>query len=417
MKSISRSLPAFLILAVMTTIVAARPAQAQTLTTLYSFAGSPDGAHPSDGADLYRGAAGNLYGSTMAGGVSNNGAVFKVDPSGHETVLYSFCSKEDCEDGAAPISSVIRHAAGNLYGTTGGGGANQFGTIFELDSSGHETVLYSFTGGADGGSPAAGLVSDGSGNLYGTASEGGNLSCDNGAGCGAIFKLDMTGHETALYRFSGPDGSHPAASLILDDSGNFYGTTSLGGNLACGNGTGCGVVFELNAVGHESVLSKFCSRARCTDGEDPQAGVIRDAAGNLYGTTLGGGDHSCGFEGEGCGVVFKLDAAGNLTVLHAFTGPRDGRFPYAGLIRDAKGNLYGTAYGGGCSGSGVVFKLDTHNKDTVLHCFSGLGDGAGPVSGLVSDGDGNGYGAVSYQGDTNCDSPAGCGTVFKISPK
>ena len=221
---------------------------------------------------------------------------------------------------------------------------------------GSETILYSFTGQADGGNPSASLVRDENGNLYGTTFFGGSSNV------GVVFKLDTAGHETPLYTFTGgTDGGYPNNDLVRDDAGNLYGTTSQGGVSGCG--PGCGVVFEVGPTGNETVLYSFTGGA---DGRTPYAGVVRDEHGNLYGTTFFGGDlNVCG--GVGCGTVYKLGRNGRETVLYTFTGQADGGNPYGGVLRDGQGNLYGTTgYGGnlrsqnpwcGGIGCGVVFKI------------------------------------------------------------
>jgi uncharacterized repeat protein (TIGR03803 family) len=217
------------------------------------------------------------------------------------------------------------------------------------------TVLHAFTAFSGGRFSTASLVRDAAGNLYGTTVLGGNLACGSGSGCGVVFKLDTTGKETVLHRFTGGvDGANPSAGLVQDAAGNLYGTTEGGGDLACGGGFGCGVVFKLGTTGKETVLHSFTGGA---DGRDPNAGLVRDAAGNLYGTTRSGGDLACSV--AGCGVVFKLDTTSKETVLHSFTL---GGFPEAGLLRDGAGKLYGTTFSGGSNacggqGCGAVFKL------------------------------------------------------------
>jgi uncharacterized repeat protein (TIGR03803 family) len=354
-----------------------------TFTLIYSFKGSPDdGSGPNR---LIRDGAGNFYGTTSAGGPIGVGTVFKLDATGTETVLFNFSRGTD---GSRPFGTLVRDAAGNLYGTTyegGGTGCASFGcgTVFKLDPSGHETVLYRFTGGADGRNPYAGLVRDPVGNLYGTTYYGGS-SNNCYQGCGTVFKLDTTGAETVLHSFTGsPDGNFPRGGLVRDAAGNLYGTTAWGG--AFGKGT----VFKLDATGKETVLHSFTG----PDGQYPVAGLIRDAAGNLYGTTKNGGSsNDCR---GGCGTVFKVDTTGAETVLHSFTTGRDGRYPEAGLVADAAGNLYGTAFSGRNSdycagGCGTVFKVDTTGAATVLHNFTGSpGDGLYPYAGLVRDAAGN----------------------------
>ena len=279
--------------------------------------------------------------------------------------------------------------------------------VFKLDPSGNETVLYNFTGGADGGGPSAGVVRDTDGNLYGTTAYGGDLSACGGHACGVVFKLDPTGHETVLYSFTGGDGQTPLADLVRDKNGNLYGTTRDGGAF------GYGVVFKVDPTGNETVLYSFTGGA---DGAHPWAGVVRDENGNLYGTAGGGGAF-------GHGVVFEVDPTGKETVLYSFTGGTDGGFPYGGLVRDKQGNLYGTtAYGGDqmdpCDGlCGVVFKLDPTGKETVLYSFHGGADGADPMAGLFRDKNGNLYGTASSGGDFSgyCGIFGSCGVVFKIT--
>jgi len=203
------------------------------------------------------------------------------------------------------------------------------------------TVLYTFTSTADGEQPDASLSQDAAGNLYGTTQYGGTKG-----GYGTVFKLDTAGKETVLRSFAGtPDAEDPYSGLTLDKAGNFYGTTLYGGT-----GGGFGTVFKVHA-GKETLLHSF---AGTPDGEDPRSVLVRDGAGNLYGTTQYGGTNG------GFGTVFKLDAKGKLTLLHSFAGTPDGEDPYAGLLRDKAGNLYGTTqYGGSGGGFGTVFKLDT----------------------------------------------------------
>jgi uncharacterized repeat protein (TIGR03803 family) len=426
-----RAADAALALAIMlvAAVVATGSAQAQTYTesVLHSFTGPPDGASPVAG--LVRDAQGNLYGTTFVGGDPACGAgcgtVFKVDTTGNETVLYSFTFAG--EDGYDP-GGLVRDAQGNLYGTTSAGGASGKGTVFKVDTTGKETLLYSFSWaggyGADGAYPL-GLVQDAQGNLYGTTTSGGDLACDGPYGCGTVFKLDTTGKETVLYSFTGGrdgDGEWPAAEPLLDAQGNLYGTTDGGGAYGF-----FGTVFKVDTTGKETVLYSFTPTGG--DGSDPHAGLVQDAQGNLYGTTLIGGDLACNAP-SGCGTVFKVDTTGKETVLYSFTGTGgDGASPVAGLVRDAQGNLYGTTVYGGdlaCnapSGCGTVFKVDTTGKETVLYSFTGTGgDGASPEAGLVRDAQGNLYGTTVGGGDllpAACPTrivyaAPGCGTVFEL---
>jgi uncharacterized repeat protein (TIGR03803 family) len=355
-----------------------------TESVLYSFCSltkCADGEEP--GAGMIFDEAGNLYGTTDIGGVASCsegcGVVFELTPhqggNWTESVLYSFCSLTNCADGMSSSGSLIFDQLGNLYGTAGAGGRTSCnegcGVVFELmpisNGKWKEKVLHGFNG-DDGAYPDAGLIFDAAGNLYGTTGVGGAEStCNAPLGCGVVFELTPKAggnwKEKVLHRFVGGDGNDPTARLIFDSAGNLYSTTAEGGALSQCGGIGCGVVFELtpNAGGSwkEKTLHRF---GYGTDGSTPYSDLIFDQAGNLYGTTSGGG--------AGLGVVFKLapNSTGgwNGKVLHKFThngSPDGGARPYAGLIFDATGNLYGTTILGGnsndCgkSGCGVVFKL------------------------------------------------------------
>jgi uncharacterized repeat protein (TIGR03803 family) len=388
-----------------------RPAHAQSIqeSVVYSFTGGTNGAYPDWG--VVTDGKGNFYGTTGEGGDTNCeapygcGEVFKVTKTGAQSVLYAFPGGEDGQypDGAP----LVVDSAGNIYGTTYEGGnmscgvGDGCGTVFKLDPSGHETILYSFAGGdSDGQYPLAGLVGDSAGNLYGTTiAGGGGNSGECSPGCGVIFKLDTTGKETVLYAFSGgADGGSPFAALIRDAQGNLYGTTLGGG------GSEDGTVFKLDTSGNESVLHSFTGGS---DGASPFSPVVRDAKGNLYGTTSVGGS-------AGMGTVFKVSAAGQETVLYTFTGGTDGGYPLAGLALDGKSNVYGTTeHGGnasGFSGAGVVFRVETTGNETVLYTFTGGADGGNPAYGsLLLDPKGLLGGTTSVGGD------AGYGVVFKVT--
>jgi uncharacterized repeat protein (TIGR03803 family) len=363
-----------------------------TFAVLYSFKGGSDGANPLDGVVLD--AAGNLYGTTQYGGYPclppGCGTVFKLDTTGTKAVLHAF--RGSPLDGNYPLARLLRDPAGNLYGTTIYGGHSRCsggcGTLFKVDTSGNETVLYRFTGPPDGQYPEANLVRDPTGNLYGTTCEGG------GSDSGTVFKLDRTGKETVLHSFTGgADGSCPIAGLLRDPAGNLYGTTTRGGASACDPPYGCGTVFKVDTSGNETVLYRFTGPP---DGQYPEANLVRDAAGNLYGTTALGGASAC-YPPYGCGTVFRLDTTGGEVVLHRFTGGADGAEPLAGLVRDAAGNLYGTTGYGGLRDKGTVFKLDTTGKENVLHSFTGP-DGQLPFAGLRRDAAGALYGTTVLGG-------------------
>lgn len=373
----------------------ARNAPAQTETVLYSFMWGTDGANPA--GVLAMDEQGNLYGTTESGGIGNLGTVFELTPTGVETVLYHNFSgwrgwppgsalvrdgngnlygtafqgghagcnnRAGCgtvfrvrpegtgtvlhhfkagQDGWGPNGGLVLDSAGNLYGTTVYGGTHSGGTVFQITPNRTERVLHSFAfDHKDGLAPAAGLVHDGAGNLYGTTRYGGPNLCGGGNSCGTVFEITSAGEEKVLYAFTGePDGSNPAASLVLDSKGNLYGTTETGGDF------GCGTVFELNAAGVEKVLYSF----RVSDGCYPTTGLVRDRRGRLYGTTTTGGAY-------GQGTVFEVTPAGKKKVLHSFSGyPDDGSSPLGALVLDAQGNLYGTTMMGGASHVGTVFKL------------------------------------------------------------
>jgi len=293
---------------------------------------------------------GTLYGTTAAGGSANSCTVFKIDPTGTESVLYSFTGGAD---GKAPYAGPVLDGPGNLYGTTQLGGASNFGTAFKIDTAGVETVLHSFTGDADGGIPLAPLFWDfTSGNLYGTTTTG-------GAGYGTVFQIDAAGTLTVLYTFQGAaDGGHPIGGLIRDNAGNLYGTTNGGGlpNSCSGGSVGCGVVFKVDPSGTETVLYTFTGGA---DGGQPKAGLAMDSAGNLYGTTATGGTADTG-------VVFELNKAGVETLLYAFGS--GGGAPSGDVVLDSSGNLYGTANSGG-SGYGTAFKLNPTLPGRLLMAY------------------------------------------------
>jgi uncharacterized repeat protein (TIGR03803 family) len=351
-----------------------------------------------------------------------------------EEVLHSFTGGND---GSIPVGGLTFDSSGNLYGTAmnGGGGTcpGSCGTVFELSPDGSgmwtETVLYVFKGVADGGFPNSGLVFDSSGNLYGTTSEGGDARyCSTYAvpGCGVVFELARTGTrqwtEKILYSFRESDGAVPDAGLVFDTAGHLYGSTFLGGLAHCPIFGTCGVVFELTPTTagpwSETVLHRFTGGV---DGASPNATPVLDAAGNLYGTAELGGRYNGG-------VVFELTPVSRdsrdewrETVLHSFTGGKDGASPGAGVISDAEGNLYGTAGSGGSQvchgGCGVVFELSPRGnglwEEKVLHTFTGGKDGAAPVGSPILDTAGNLDATASSGGNQLCN--GGCGVVFRLT--
>jgi uncharacterized repeat protein (TIGR03803 family) len=391
-------------------------ALAQRETVLYSFTGSPDGAGPYAGLVFDK--KGNLYGTTKYGGTASYGTVFKVTTSGEETVLYSFAGDSD---GAYPYAGLVFDKKGNLYGTTynGGGGYSYCdlgcGTVFKVyPSSGKEVVLHRFclqsNNCKDGAEPWAGLVFDKEGFLNGTTQAGGAGGFSGGGlGPGTVFKVyPSSGREVVLYSFCSQsnctDGTQPQAGLVLDKKGNLYGTTILGGANTVGT------VFEVNFTSHtETVLYSFCPTNGCADGALPRAGLVFDKEGNLYGTTEWGGASE-----TGNGAVFEVTpSTGSEKVLYSFCSQNDctdGTRPYAGLVFDKKGNLYGTTLDGGAANLGTVFEVTPSGQEIVLHSFTGAPDGAYPRAGLVFDGRGNLYGTTYEGGAYNG------GTVFKLVP-
>ena len=343
-----------------------------------------------------------------------------------EKILHSF--NGTLVHGSAPESALVDDASGNLYGTTYYGGANSLGTVFKLTptSKGRwtQTVLYSFKGGRDGSSPAASLVLDALGNLYGTTYVGGAGSCSIGGvplGCGTVFKLAPTTHgswtETLLYSFQGGnDGAHPEAALIFDSTDNLYGTTVSGGTTPYSRGT----IFKLSpspgGSWTETILYSFTG---LSDGSMPGAPLIFHASGNLYGTTEYGG-------ASGNGVVFELtpNAQGTWseTVIYNFAGGSDGSAPKAPLIFDSVGNFYSTtSRGGGNYGCGTVFELKSNGNsgwsESVLYSFGSTpGDGSYPTSGLTFDESGNLYGTTPFGGGSSCYTAAGSGVAFQLKP-
>lgn len=365
-------------------------AQAQTYTVLHNFTGNgggTDGGSPQSGVVMD--SAGNLYGTTYMGGAYDLGVVFKFDTAGNEVIFHTF--KGGPSDGGNPYSSLLVDKQGNLYGTvstggaTGNGGSSGAGAVFKLDSSGSLTILYSFTGGADGATPRSGLVMDGHGNLYGTTFNGGAY------GHGVLFKLDSSGNETVIHSFSasGSDGTNSTGDLIMDTAGNIYGTSGGGGAY------GYGTIFKVDTSGSYSILYNFLGGA---NGATPGT-LVMDNAGNFYGP-VGGGAY-------GYGAIFKLDNSGNETILHSFNYA-DGSAPDGQLTLDSAGNIYGTSHSFGPGDWGTVFELDPSGNLTILHAFS-YSDGGAPIGALVPDVAGNFYGITEEGGTT------GVGTFYKLT--
>lgn len=389
--------------------VAAPRAYAQTFSVVHSFTGGNNGGVPFNGLTVGASGGGNssvgvpplgranFYGTASSGGTSNAGLVFSMSASGVETVLHNFAGGAD---GATPYGVLISDKAGNLYGTTTAGGASGTGTVFEVTGD-TETVLYSFAGGRDGAVPEAGLVPDASGNLYGTTSQGGS------SGNGTVFELaapktkGAAWTESVLYSFGrGTDGSVPVGGVSFDSAGNLYGTTSAGGTY------GFGTVFQLVAgdAWAENILYSF---QNANDGAVPYAGLISDKSGNLYGAATEGG-------ANGGGTVFELTPSKDswtFNVLYSVPGwGISGSF--RNVVLDASGNLYGTTHCDGEYNSGTVYELTPSGGAwtySLLYTFTGGTDGLYSVSNLVAS-QNKLYGTTLYGGAN------GNGVVYEITP-
>jgi len=371
-------------------------AQAQTFSVFHNFTGASDGANPLNG--LIGDGAGNLYGTGSYGGASSNGVVFKINMSGVVTVLHDFGGGLD---GANPEGALILDKAGNLYGTTTAGGSSNAGTVFKISAAGHETVLYSFTGAADGAVPEAGLARDGAGNLYGTTTAGG------ANGNGTVFKLTAPAQkgerwsERVLYSFgTGTDGTTPVAGVTFDSAGALLGTASAGGAY------GYGTIFELvpsKSGWTETILHDFQNE---DDGAVPYGGLI-SYKGNFYGAATEGGT-------AGGGTIYELSpGTGGWTYTVIYSVPGWGiSGEFRDLKMDASGNLYGTTHCDGTYSAGTVYELTPAGGSwtyTSLYVFTGGADGLYSFSNLAIDG-GNIYGTTNEGGDS------GLGVVFKIVP-
>ena len=353
---------------------------------------------------------GALFGTTLYGGITNSrcshgcGMVFKAATSGSETALYRF---RGGADGFAPAAGLL-DVNGDLFGTTsaGGGGSNcggGCGTVFKLAPNGAHSIIYRFKGASDGATPLAGLIDVG-GVLYGTTASGGARKAVCFPGCGTVFRVNPDGtSEKVIYRFkAGADGAQPIASLVAA-GGVLYGATEYGGTRTKFCATGCGTIFSVTPSGAEKVLYRFKYAPHVADGANPSAALIA-VGGTFYGTTLGGGT-------GGFGTVFSVTTGGAEHVLQSFTcctkGPR-GSFPL-GRLTAVNGALFSTTRGGGAYGVGTVFKITTSGTETLLYSFKGKPDGAGPQAGLLEL-NGTLYGTTADGGSH------GEGTVFKITP-
>jgi uncharacterized repeat protein (TIGR03803 family) len=387
---------------------------AQTFTSLASLDGT-DGSAPRGG--LTQGTNGNFYGTATFGpNLLIDGTVFEVTPAGIITNVHAFsCTNTNCSNGGGPMDGVFLGANGNFYGLTDIGGANGFGTAFEITSAGRLNTIWSFCVlqyCADGLYPTS--LMQANGKLYGTTSGGGAYEQ------GTIFELVPGGKLTTFYSFcssinsgSCTDGQNPQAGLIEASNGNFYGTTYEGGANADGGGT----IFEITPAGTQTTLYSFCAKANCADGASPNR-LIEAAGGKFYGVTFSGGVGFCN-GAAGCGTIYKMTPAGKLTTIYSFcekSGCPDGSGP-SPLIQASDGNFYGTTMGGGANQQGTIFELTPDGKLTTLYNFcsqAGCTDGEEPEGGLLQATNGSFYGTTIAGGiNDSCD--YGCGSAFSIS--
>jgi uncharacterized repeat protein (TIGR03803 family) len=393
---------------------AAFTSSAQTFTTLANFDGA-NGQNPYY-VTLVQGLDGGLYGTTVFGGVNENGisgTVFKVTPDGTLTTVYSFCSQTNCTDGSLPYAGLVLGTDGNFYGTTRDGGTSVncdglgCGTVFKVTPEGVLTTLHSFNLIEDGSSPYAPLIQGTDGDFYGTTS--GDYNGTNGYG--TIFRITPGGSLKTLHRFSviGDDGTN--GGLVQASDGDFYGTTVEGGT------DGFGTVYRLSPSGTYTTLYSFCSIFECADGRYPESGLIQGPDGNLYGTTSYGGTSTNCVGGAGCGTVFKLTLQGILTTLLSFD-ESDGAFIQGPLILATDGNFYGISPAGGEQGQGCAFNSDTGCGTiyqvtpagilTTLNYFNPT-EGANNLGGLLQATNGILYGTTLGGGTSEA------GTVFSLS--
>ena len=377
----------------------------------FTAGGIADGAGPHAG--LLLGKDGNFYGTTRYGGTAGQGTVVRLTPAGTESVFYEFGART--HDGADPVAGLIQDGAGNLYGTTTSGGSHGQGTIYAIDPSGTESVIYSFGASpTDGTAPYGSLIQDSNGNFYGTTSSGGTH------GSGTVFMVSPTGAETVQYSFQGSaDGSAPFAGLSAGNDGNFYGTTTSGG------ANFYGTVFRITPGvpgGAFATVYGFGANG-ATDAALPYAGLTLAKDGNFYGTSYLGGQY-------GAGTVFRILPTGAESVVYSFSGggavegSMDGASPYAGVMQASDGNLYGTTSTGGAYNAGAVFRVNPGStnatgQELLLYSFTGDPGGGGGISGsldgsqptgnLVEDASHNFYG-TAFTGGVNLG-----GTIYKLT--
>lgn len=393
-------------------LVGSTGATAQTYNVIYTFTGHGSSSQPIAGVTVDR--HGNLFGASAWGGMDTPGDVYELQRAGSGFVYSQLFVANSGSKGNFPWDTPTIGPNGSLYVTMSGGGADGAGTVLNVQPPAHfcptvscawvATDLYNFTRGSDGGNPEAGVIFDPHGNIYGAA--------PNGSGYGVVF--EMTPSEggwlyQVIYTFTGgPDGAYPIATLLLDSAGNLYGSTESGGLPGCG-GFGCGTIFKLSPSGSGWTKTTLYSFHDGTDGSAPSGGLIADNAGNLYGAT-GGSDSNLG------GTVFELTpSAGGWIFNVIYDLPGAGLGPTGNLVRDSAGNLYGSTWADGAYGQGNVFKLSPTNHGWTyasVHDFTGSPDGANASGGLAIDSDGVIYGTTYEGGSDRCL----CGVVYEVTP-
>ena len=413
-------------------LAASTAAHAQTFTVIHNFSGGLDGSEPSSGVTIDQ--AGNLYGSTFEGD-AGTGTTYKLsNRNGGGWVLQPLLFFNNQSKGVIPYDRPIFGPNGSLYLSVGYGGVGPCqtyngtgcGAVVNLQPPitppvsplvmWLDTPLYKFTGGSDGGNPYSGdIIFDHAGNIYGTAFNGGTANTSCPGGCGVVYELVHNSNgwtENVLYAFSGPDGSHPWAGLTFDQLGNLYGTTSTGG------ASNFGTIFELSPSNGSWTLQTLRNFSG-SDGAYPYAGLVFDAAGNMYGASTSMGPNAGG-------TAFELSPNGSggwtFSILYNFTGPNGGLYPgpVANLAFDSQGNLYGTTHLDGAFNFGAVFKLTNTGSGwtyTSLHDFTAGVDGGDPRCNIAFDSHGNMYGTASEGGTGSPQNCVGaCGVIFEITP-
>jgi uncharacterized repeat protein (TIGR03803 family) len=395
-------------------------ASAQALAVLHTFQGGAfnDGA---ESLGVVLDPSGTVFGSAPFGGSLGAGTIYRFGRDGSYATLHNFAG--GATDGAFPNGGMLLQK-GVLTGTTlsGGNGPCQggCGTVFRLSSGGRFVLVHTFLNDANGGVPSGSLASDSEGNIFGETQVGGNVSgkCFSVGGCGTIFRIDATtGRLSTVHQFRWTDGTLPFAGLVTDSNGNLFGIAEEGGANLCKSGIapapGCGTLFKVDAAGNFSLLHVF----KQTDGQFPIFLTI-DSSGNLFGTTLKGG-------ASGLGEVFKFDSQGNFSVIHSFSGS-DGELP--GGVIASNGKIFGAVGAGGdlsaCSGTpqgcGVIFEMDSDGSNfQLLHTFENSTDGASPYIFLGVDHAGRLYGTTTaggILGDTQVCGGVGCGVLYMLTP-